>query len=104
MAYLKKGKQASPSNDVAVLSATFADRATIDRLLGGMDSLKRSIDDAGDRRHRDSMDEREALDRNTAAIRDWTEKRAAMVEALGLGGSDLPPEWAAVLKKLGEMR
>lgn len=62
--YVKKGRHASASNDVAVVSAAFADKRTVERLIAAIEDLH----DVERRREERSRDLTEALRENTDAM------------------------------------
>jgi hypothetical protein len=53
VAYLRKGKEADRGSEVAVVSATFADRRTIEHLTDTIDRLERTINDEREERRRE---------------------------------------------------
>ena len=63
LGYIKSGKGKSPTNDVAVVSATFADRRTIEGLSEALDRLERTMHEFSE----ESRRVRQSVDANTDA-------------------------------------
>jgi hypothetical protein len=68
--YIKTGKQSTPTNDVAVVSATFADRKTIEHLAEKIEHLTTALEREERTLHdfaEESRRTRQSIDANTDA-------------------------------------
>jgi hypothetical protein len=68
MGYIRKGKETGGSSDVAVVSATFADRRTIEHLADALDRLERTNHELAEEERRNRL----SIDANTDAMINMT--------------------------------
>lgn len=68
LSYIKKGRQPTGANDVAVVSATFADRRTIEQLVDAIDRLERTNHELAEEERRSRI----SRDANTDAMINMT--------------------------------
>lgn len=73
--YIRKGKQASAGSEVAVVSATFADKKTIDRLSDAIEGQTKAQRDAADEDRRLRL----AVEDCTEAVKASTDATVNMI-------------------------
>lgn len=94
LAYLKKGKQVSAGSEVAVISATFADKETIKELSSTMGRLAEVLDRAKDHLGDEAREARRCTEENTSAMKDL----AAAIRSGGMGAT--PEHLIALIDRL----
>jgi hypothetical protein len=92
--YVKKNAPSEKKDEAVVLSATLADAGVARALIDSTDALRREICESRETRHRDSIAERDCLDKNTANLRE----AADAYRTAGMGNT--PEKMLALLARL----
>lgn len=75
VSYVRKGRQAARGGEVAVVSATFADKKSIEKLTEAIDDQTKADRDAADEARR----LRHAIDENTEAVKASTDATVNLI-------------------------